>query len=136
MAKIYRVGLVFEFDPEGDHADLFEGKDEEQMILSMKSLVSEDIVRLVKYNEEYESLQVEVVEQQTTTNQNPLRKRGVYSIIEKIKTLCVKKQIPLENSYVLFGKSKCQGCVLRFKTRSDCLLENVRGVWYSEIGGR
>lgn len=63
MAKIYRVGLVFEFDPEGEHEDLFEGKDEEQMIRSMKSLVSEDIVRLVKYNEEYESLQVEVVEQ-------------------------------------------------------------------------
>jgi hypothetical protein len=62
MAKIYRVGLVFEFDPEGEHEDLFEGKDEEQMIRSMKSLVSEDIVRLVKYNEEYESLQVEVVE--------------------------------------------------------------------------
>jgi len=63
MAKIYRVGLVFEFDPEGEHEDLFEGKDEEQMIRSMKSLVSEDIVRLVKYNEEYESLQVEVVEE-------------------------------------------------------------------------
>jgi hypothetical protein len=41
---------------------LFEGKDEEQMIRSMKAMVSEDIVRLVKYNEEYESLQVEVVE--------------------------------------------------------------------------
>jgi hypothetical protein len=53
---------MFEFEPEGEHEDLFEGKDEEQMIRSMKSLVSEDIVRLVKYNEEYESLQVEVVE--------------------------------------------------------------------------
>jgi hypothetical protein len=62
MSKVYRVGLMFEFEPEGEHEDLFEGKDEEQMIRSMKSLVSEDIVRLVKYNEEYESLQVEVVE--------------------------------------------------------------------------
>jgi hypothetical protein len=62
MAKIYRVGLVFEFDPEGDHADLFEGKDEEQMIRSMKMLVSEDIVNLVKNYEDYGSLQVEVVE--------------------------------------------------------------------------
>jgi hypothetical protein len=53
---------MFEFEPEGDHAELFEGQNEEKMILSMKSLVSEDIVRLVKYNEEYESLQVEVVE--------------------------------------------------------------------------
>ncbi len=63
MSKVYRVGLFFEFEPEGEHEDLFEGKDEEQMILSMKSLVSEDIVRLVKYNEEYESLRVEVIEQ-------------------------------------------------------------------------
>jgi|688.fasta_scaffold05142_27 hypothetical protein len=62
MSKVYRVGLMFEFEPEGEHEDLFEGKDEEQMIRSMKAMVSEDIVRLVKYNEEYESLQVEVVE--------------------------------------------------------------------------
>jgi hypothetical protein len=62
MSKVYRVGLMFEFEPEGEHEDLFEGNDEEQMILRMKAMVSEDIVRLVKYNEEYESLQVEVVE--------------------------------------------------------------------------
>lgn len=62
MSKRYRVGLMFEFEPEGEHEDLFEGQNEEQMILSMKSMVSEDIVRLVKYNEEYESLQVEVIE--------------------------------------------------------------------------
>lgn len=62
MSKRYRVGLMFEFDPEGEHDFLFEGQNEEQMILSMKSMVSEDIVRLVKYNEEYESLQVEVIE--------------------------------------------------------------------------
>lgn len=62
MGKVYRIGLIFEFEPEGEHEELFEGEDEEQMILSMKSMVSEDIVRLVKYNEEYESLQVEVIE--------------------------------------------------------------------------
>lgn len=62
MSKVYRVGLMFEFEPEGEHEDLFEGQNEEQMIRSMKAMVSEDIVRLVKYNEEYESLQVEVVE--------------------------------------------------------------------------
>ena len=62
MSKVYRVGLMFEFEPEGEHEDLFEGQNEEQIIRSMKSMVSEDIVRLVKYNEEYESLQVEVVE--------------------------------------------------------------------------
>lgn len=62
MSKVYRVGLMFEFEPEGEHEDLFEGQNEEQIIRSMKSMVSEDIVRLVKYNEEYESLQVEVIE--------------------------------------------------------------------------
>ena len=62
MSKRYRVGLMFEFEPQGEHEDLFEDQSEEQMIRSMKSMVSEDIVRLVKYNEEYESLQVEVVE--------------------------------------------------------------------------
>ena len=62
MPKVYRVGLMFVFEPEGDHADLFEGENEEQMIRSMKAMVSEDLVRIVKYNEEYESLQVEIVE--------------------------------------------------------------------------
>ena len=62
MSKVYRVGIMFEFEPEGEHEELFEGQDEEQMILSMKAMVSEDFVRLVKYNEEYEQLRVEVVE--------------------------------------------------------------------------
>ena len=62
MGKVYRVGLIFEFEPEGEHEDLFGDQSEEQMIRSMKSMVSEDIVRLVKYNEEYESLQVEIIE--------------------------------------------------------------------------
>lgn len=62
MAKVYRVGLMFEFEPEGEHEDLFEDQNEEQMIRSMKAMVSEDLCRLVKYNEEYESLQVEVIE--------------------------------------------------------------------------
>jgi hypothetical protein len=62
MSKVYRVGLMFEFEPQGEHEDSFEGQNEEQMIRSMKAMVSEDIVRLVKYNEEYKSLRVEVVE--------------------------------------------------------------------------
>ena len=53
---------MFEFEPEGEHEELFEGQNEEQMILSMKAMVSEDFVRLVKYNEEYEQLLVEVIE--------------------------------------------------------------------------
>lgn len=62
MSKVYRVGIMFEFEPEGEHEELFEGQNEEQMILSMKAMVSEDFVRLVKYNEEYEQLLVEVIE--------------------------------------------------------------------------
>jgi len=65
MSKVYKVGLVFNFEPEGEHEEMFEGMsgDEEKMIHYFKSLVSDDIDRLVKYNEVYESLQVEVIEE-------------------------------------------------------------------------
>jgi hypothetical protein len=58
------VGLVFNFEPEGEHADIFEEMDktEEQLISYMKNLVCEDIDRFVKYNEVFESLSVEIVE--------------------------------------------------------------------------
>jgi hypothetical protein len=64
MSKVYRVGLVFNFEPEGEHADIFEEMDktEEQLISYMKNLVCEDIDRFVKYNEVFESLSVEIVE--------------------------------------------------------------------------
>jgi hypothetical protein len=64
MPKVYRVGLVFNFEPEGEHADIFEEMDktEEQLINYMKNLVSEDIDRYVKYNEVFEALSVEIVE--------------------------------------------------------------------------
>ena len=64
MSKVYKVGLVFNFEPKGEHAEIFEGMlgDEEKMIHYFKSLVSDDIDNLVKYNEVYESLQVEVIE--------------------------------------------------------------------------
>lgn len=65
MSKVYRVGLVFNFEPEGEHEEIFSGMlgDEEKMIHYFKSLVSDDIDNLVKYNEVYESLRVEVIEQ-------------------------------------------------------------------------
>jgi hypothetical protein len=43
MGKIYKVGVVFEFDPEGEHEELFEGESEEQMIRSMIRMAGEDI---------------------------------------------------------------------------------------------
>ena len=43
MAKIYKVGVVFEFDPSGEHEELFSGETEEQMIRSMIRMVGEDI---------------------------------------------------------------------------------------------
>jgi hypothetical protein len=64
MPKVYRVGLVFSFEPEGDHAEMFEDMDktEEQLIAYMKNLVSEDIDRYVKYNEVFDALSVEITE--------------------------------------------------------------------------
>jgi hypothetical protein len=64
MPKVYRVGLVFNFEPEGEHAEMFEDMDktEEQLIAYMKNLVSEDIDRYVKYNEVFDALSVEITE--------------------------------------------------------------------------
>lgn len=64
MSKVYRVGLVFNFEPDGEHAEMFEDMDktEEQLIDYMKSLVCEDIDRYVKYNEVFDGLSVEIIE--------------------------------------------------------------------------
>ena len=65
MAKTYKIGLVFNFEPEGEHAEMFEDMDktEEQLINYMKNLVCEDIDRYVKYNEVFEGLSVEIIEE-------------------------------------------------------------------------
>jgi hypothetical protein len=64
MSKVYRVGLVFNFEPNGEHAEMFEDMDktEEQLIDYMKNLVCEDIDRYVKYNEVFDGLSVEIIE--------------------------------------------------------------------------
>jgi hypothetical protein len=64
MSKVYRVGLVFNFEPDGEHAEMFEDMDktEEQLIDYMKNLVCEDIDRYVKYNEVFDGLSVEIIE--------------------------------------------------------------------------
>ena len=42
--KIYKVGSVFEFDPQGEHEDLFEGMTEQEIIKSMLAMASEDLL--------------------------------------------------------------------------------------------
>jgi hypothetical protein len=64
MPRVIKVGITFEFHPDTEHEELFEDeKSLEEIIAHAKSMTSDDIDRLVKYNEVYESLQVEVVEQ-------------------------------------------------------------------------
>lgn len=43
MAKRYKVGIVFEFEPQGEHEDLFEGMTQEEIERSMISMATEDI---------------------------------------------------------------------------------------------
>lgn len=43
MSKIYKVGIVFEYDPEGEHDFLFEGMTEEEMKIEMLRMANEDI---------------------------------------------------------------------------------------------
>lgn len=62
MTRTIKVGITFEFEPDTEHADLFEGMTLDQIIVSAKSMASEDFDRLVKYGEVFESLSVEVVE--------------------------------------------------------------------------
>jgi len=58
--RVIRVGVMFEFYPDGEHEDLFEGMTQKQIISNAKSMTSDDIDRLVKYNEVWDALQVEV----------------------------------------------------------------------------
>lgn len=63
MAKIYRVGLIFEFDPEGEHNFIFEGMSKEDIELRIRDMAVEDIYRLANSNDILSSLNVEVIEQ-------------------------------------------------------------------------
>jgi hypothetical protein len=63
MAKIYRVGLTFEFDPEGEHNFIFEGMSEEDIKSNILRLATEDIYSLANSNEIFRSLTLEVIEQ-------------------------------------------------------------------------
>lgn len=60
--RVIKVGITFEFHPDGEHEELFEDeKTLDEIIAHAKSMTADDIDRLVKYNEVYESLSVEVI---------------------------------------------------------------------------
>jgi hypothetical protein len=69
MAKVYKVGIMFTFEPEGEHADIFEGMTEEEMINNMKNLVSDDIYMCAKYNDIFDSLSFEMIEEDNNGNE-------------------------------------------------------------------
>lgn len=62
MARTIKIGVVFEFYPDTEHAELFEGKTLDEIITNAKDMTTEDIHSLVKYNEVFENLSVEVEE--------------------------------------------------------------------------
>lgn len=65
MSKTIRVGLMFEFSPDTYHEDMFEGMTFEQVVESCKNLAYEDISRFTYSGELYDSLSVEIIEEET-----------------------------------------------------------------------
>lgn len=42
--RVIKVGLTFEFEPDGEHEELFEGMTEDEIIASAKSMAYDDII--------------------------------------------------------------------------------------------
>lgn len=42
--RVIKVGVTFEFHPDGEHEDLFEGMSEEQILNSAKGMAYDDII--------------------------------------------------------------------------------------------
>lgn len=62
MSKTYKVGVFFNYNPEGEHKDAFEGMTEEEIRNEILDLAYEDISRLVYEGNLYPSLDIEVTE--------------------------------------------------------------------------
>lgn len=62
MARVIKVGVVFEFYPDTEHAELFENQTLDEIIANAKDMTTEDIHSLVKYNEVFENLSIEIKE--------------------------------------------------------------------------
>ena len=43
--RLIKVGLMFEFYPDGEHADLFEGMTEDEILRTAKGMAVEDALR-------------------------------------------------------------------------------------------
>lgn len=63
MSRTLKVGLVFNFEVDNEHEEMFEGMTDEEIVKYAKSLVAEDIDRYVKYNEVYDGLFAEFIEE-------------------------------------------------------------------------
>jgi hypothetical protein len=62
MGRVIKVGVTFEFYPDGEHEDLFDEDDDlEEIIRHCRAMAADDIDRLVKYNEVYEALSVTIL---------------------------------------------------------------------------
>jgi len=61
MPRTIKVGLVFEFEPDGEHEDLFEGMNEKQIIQFARAMTAEDICRVVDSGDLNRQLFVEVI---------------------------------------------------------------------------
>lgn len=61
MPRTIKVGLVFEFEPDGEHEDLFEGMNEEQVIHFATAMAAEDICRVVDGGDLKRQMFVEVI---------------------------------------------------------------------------
>jgi hypothetical protein len=60
--RVIKVSIAFEFYPDGEHEELFEDEPTiEEIVAHAKSMTAEDIDRLVKYNEVWDALQVEIL---------------------------------------------------------------------------
>ena len=69
MSRVIKVGVVFEFYPDTEHADMFTDEDgelitrtQDEIVATCKDLAFEDISSLVYRGDLFESLSVEISE--------------------------------------------------------------------------
>lgn len=68
MSRVIKIGVVFEFYPDTEHADMFTDEDgeraaytQEEIVATCKDLAFEDLSNLVYRGELLESLSVEII---------------------------------------------------------------------------
>jgi hypothetical protein len=64
MATIYKIGLSFEFDPDGEHDFLFEGMNEAQIKKYACDMVAEDLGRYFYSGEIERMFTIEILEKE------------------------------------------------------------------------